>query len=204
MFIRAGPTANHHLTTHLFLGLGPAVEAFKQRPTPSASCHRLLLPLTLTLYRAERTRRLEPHASRLTRTHAPTLTSAGPFQSVKPSTVSSTPCPCRSTNSPATGRSAAARPPPSHQTGVCSLPHAPRIHHSPRAAPWEFIIDSPALMILLSVSHFLGELQCAANIMDPSLFTSDDQSDPAARLHHRDHLTLGNSPPPRYLLPRAS
>jgi hypothetical protein len=91
MFIRAGPTANHHPTTHLFLGLGPTVEAFRQRPTPSASCHRLLLPLTL--YRAERTRRLEPHASRLTRTHAPTLTSAGPFQSVKPSTVSSTPLP---------------------------------------------------------------------------------------------------------------
>jgi hypothetical protein len=93
MFIRADPTANHHPTTHLFLGLGPAVEAFRQRCTPSASCHRLLLPLTLTLYRAERTRRLEPHASRLTRTHAPTLTSAGPFQSVKPSTVSSTPLP---------------------------------------------------------------------------------------------------------------
>jgi hypothetical protein len=40
--------------------------------------------------------------------------------------------------------------------------------------PQGFIIDPPAPVILMSLSHFLEESQCAVNLTGPSSFTGDD------------------------------
>jgi hypothetical protein len=171
MFIRASPAANHHPAAHLFHWAGPISRCLQTKPRaicvmspPTAGsdalphcppCRSCQVPWAL--------------CAMLDWTPAPALTLAGPFQSVKPSTVSSSPPPTLA--APWTRRWQAAPPPLVHHpatkrvrarslalltfTSPQATPSRPYVKFSPLR---EFIVDPSTPVILLSIFHILDEL----------------------------------------------